>query len=222
MKFSQSTSICTFSSFFLVLCFALVAGCGADDPVPGTENNANNVNNANNANNANNVNNVNNSNNVVNNSNNVVNNSNNSNNANNVTCQSSERLCGGTCVNTMTDSQNCGDCEILCGTSSSCEAGDCVCEGTTSDCNGDPSDGCECPEGCDGTQCAASTCTYEQENACGDDDSMWCSTVSDACVMCSEGFFNCNNQYGCECDSAGCNGEVCAGNCMSGLAEECP
>ena len=82
---------------------------------------------------------------------------------------------------------------------------------------------CECEGECEGMQCAAQSCTYEEENACNGDDTMWCSSVAqDTCVSCSQGFFNCNNKLGCECDSAGCDGELCAGSCMSGLAEECP
>ena len=107
-------------------------------------------------------------------------------------------------------------------TSMWCSSGTCAaCEDGKSNC--DTLGTCECEGDCNGSMCDAMACTYEMENACNNDDSMWCSSISNnTCVSCSEGFFNCNNKLGCECDSAGCNGELCAGNCMSGLAEECP
>lgn len=106
-----------------------------------------------------------------------------------------------------------GDTSMWCssGTCTACEAGKTNCDtrGT-----------CECAADCDDGMCTALACTYDQEDACNGDDSMWCSTIAmDTCTPCSEGFFNCNNTAGCECDAAGCNGQVCAGQCFGG---ECP
>ena len=57
--------------------------------------------------------------------------------------------CGGQCVDTAKDVQNCGACNTACGSQHStatCKSGACVagaCSAGWGDCNSDPKDGCE-------------------------------------------------------------------------------
>jgi hypothetical protein len=158
------------------------------------------------------------------------------------TCGSQSRYCDETtktCMDCPAGSYNCnqagGDCEcttgcdgtscstdctaeIGCGdTSLYCDFGTCTpCPTGKANCNqkGD----CECIGICDGTTCRGEeTCDYYDTNVCGGDKSLWC--YEGECTSCTGGYFNCNGTEGCECDSAGCNGTSCAGQCLGG---ECP
>jgi hypothetical protein len=98
-----------------------------------------------------------------------------------------------------------------------CDYGTCTpCPAGTFNCNG--SGDCECSDGCDGTSCTGATaCDYYDQNVCGGDNTQWC--YENQCQSCTGGYFNCNGTKGCECDSQGCNGAQCAGQCSGG---ECP
>jgi hypothetical protein len=117
--------------------------------------------------------------------------------------------CDGTfCIDECTSQTGCNDPSMYCdfGTCTPCPEG-------TYNCNG--RDECECSEGCDGSACKGATaCDYSDQNVCGGDTSKWC--YQNECVSCSDGFYNCNNTMGCECDAAGCDGTQCAGQCTGG------
>ena len=52
------------------------------------------------------------------------------------TCSSGQLECGGTCINTQTDGQNCGACGKTCGSGSTCQNGTCSCANGFVSCNG--------------------------------------------------------------------------------------
>src|SRR5689334_10047997 len=51
-----------------------------------------------------------------------------------VSCASGQTTCSGACVDTQTDSKNCGTCGTKCDPGASCAAGKCKCPGTRADC----------------------------------------------------------------------------------------
>lgn len=151
-------------------------------------------------------------------------------------CDAATKTCKPCASGTYNCSLNGGDCECTVGcdgtackkectaaagcndTSKFCDFGSCkACPTGTFNCNN--KDDCECTgTGCDGTACkGTTTCDYSDANVCGGDTSKWC--WQGACKACTTGWFNCNTTKGCECDSQGCNGAVCAGSCSGG---ECP
>lgn len=130
--------------------------------------------------------------------------------------------CAGTCDGTMCMAGGACDYDVAGSCTSDgewCANGACSpCEAGKKNC--DLRGTCECEGDCNGTMCTSMACTYDEQGACNSDDSMWCSSIAqNTCVSCTTGFFNCNNTAGCECDSAGCNGQECAGQCFGG---ECP
>src|SRR5262249_27092249 len=83
-------------------------------------------------------------------------------------CNQPEVPCGGACVATQSDPNNCGSCGTVCGTahatSSSCMQGTCAiaCENGFGDCDGNTENGCESQVGSDDQNCGAcgNTCTH--------------------------------------------------------------
>jgi hypothetical protein len=117
--------------------------------------------------------------------------------------------CDGTfCVDECVSATGCNNTGLYCdfGTCTACAAGRFNCNGR---------DECECDSaGCNGTDCVGQrACDYSDQNVCGGDTTKWC--WKNECNDCSTGF-NCNGTKGCECDTAGCNGTQCAGQCSGG------
>ncbi|MBI5501324.1 MAG: hypothetical protein HY907_13850 [Deltaproteobacteria bacterium] len=92
-------------------------------------------------------------------------------------CPSGTESCGGTCVNTNTDHDNCGGCGNSCG-EAVCNAGRCVCSGvglelcgtTCENTQSDPANCGDCGHACPtGQNCVAGACTSE------------CSPVTESC-----------------------------------------
>ncbi|HEY5090408.1 MAG TPA: hypothetical protein VIK30_10585, partial [Polyangia bacterium] len=75
-------------------------------------------------------------------------------------CASGQTLCGSDCVNTDSDSNNCGACGLPCNGGRTCQSSQCQCPAGMLDCNG---------------SCVASDATH-----CGD-----CSTMCQANQVCS-------------------------------------
>jgi len=149
-------------------------------------------------------------------------------------CDAADETCKPCAAGTLNCNRGGGDCECTttcdgnscekectstsgCDTSSYCDLGACKpCPAGRTNCDGKGA--CECEGTCDGIACQGNRlCDYYDQDVCGGVDTKWC--YKNACQDCSSGRFNCNGTMGCECDSAGCNGDQCAGNCSGG---ECP
>ena len=83
-----------------------------------------------------------------------------------ITCpSSSQSVCGAQCVDTSSDSNNCGSCGIPCGAGRTCQSGECHCPAGLLECNGScvPSDATNCGScgtTCGGNQvCGTTGCT---------------------------------------------------------------
>lgn len=80
------------------------------------------------------------------------------------TCSASENCCNSTCVNTNTDNENCGNCDVTCDTSNgySCQSGNCECDDGLTSCEGEclnlNTDEDNCGE-CDNVCYSDETCT---------------------------------------------------------------
>lgn len=101
-----------------------------------------------------------------------------------------------------------------------CDMGKCkACPANQFNC--DNKESCECSAGCNGTACQGQTsCQYKDQDPCGGDQSLWCwdggaSGVGE-CTSCSNGFFNCNLTWGCECAKTGSGGCTDAADCCDG------
>ncbi len=108
------------------------------------------------------------------------------------TCDSNEKLCGITCVDTKTDRLNCGTCGHDCGEGNNCVNGKCIdCNGKTTcedgacyDTQNDPNNcggcGIKCPSNvaCTNGTCAGCTSYYVD---CDGDPTNGCETTSDKC-----------------------------------------
>ncbi len=147
------------------------------------------------------------------------------------TCPSGQSLCGTSCVNLATDSQNCGSCSNACGTGKVCALGTCSssCPESLTNCSGScvnlaadakncgtcgttcPSDKPLCSDGKSGKQCVA-TC---------DSSSMFPTKCDTACVNLSNDPLNCG-KCGTACESGQvCSAGTCEDSCGDGLTKCC-
>jgi hypothetical protein len=115
------------------------------------------------------------------------------------TCSGGSELCGTSCIDTKTDSANCGGCGMACSGAHTCSGGSCVCPSNTTECNGECVDtqtdaqncgACDknCSGVCSGGTYQASTCTANMPQK----DKT--STAGDAMVL-GKYWIN-NNQWG--------------------------
>jgi hypothetical protein len=96
-----------------------------------------------------------------------------------VYCAGGLNLCGKSCVNTATDSDHCGNCNIACRGAAICRQGTCTCPGGASYCNGN----------CVSTQTSAANC-----GACGIACPPGVACIQGSCsVECPDGFIACEN-----------------------------
>lgn len=92
-------------------------------------------------------------------------------------CFSPEIACGGACVNSQTDNNNCGGCGVACTAPTSCVGGGCACPG-----NEVLSNGICCPANM-ATNCGGTcTDTTSDVNNCGGCGAAFTCTAGDACV----------------------------------------
>ena len=143
-------------------------------------------------------------------------------------CAAGSSACGGACVNTNTDANNCGGCGVVCGANFTCSAGSCV----ASSCS--TSADCSAGDVCVGGTCHAPTCSdnikdgQETDVDCGGNTCGVC-VVGHACLtgtdcttgICSGGFCqqpSCSDgiKNGTETDRD-CGGGTC-GACAMGLS----
>jgi len=135
-------------------------------------------------------------------------------------------LCGKTCVNTKTDTANCGSCGHTCTApangSVTCTSGSCVstCNAGYKLCNGSciPNDQCcgGCPAGqtcCNGTTCVNANTDPANCGACGHT----CTAPANASATCSGGNcgFTCNAGYKL-CNGSCIANDQCCGGCPAG------
>ena len=95
--------------------------------------------------------------------------------------------CGGSCVNSQTNVNNCGACGSACAAGQLCQAGACVCDAAGAN-----------PDMCGGT-CVN---TQTDVNNCGA-----CGSACAAGQLCQAG--------ACVCDAAGANPDMCGGTCVN-------
>lgn len=87
-----------------------------------------------------------------------------------VTCPEGKTLCGGKCVDTSSDGNNCGRCGHACGSDESCFSGYC------------------CPNGCGVTDCSPDRCPAPCSRTCSSPE--YCETDENAYLCC---LTSCNN-----------------------------
>ena len=110
------------------------------------------------------------------------------------------------------------------GTSQYCKTTSCVTCASGFNCDGIGSNGCECPEGCEGTSCATKPppeqCQPSQAFACGTGN-YYCN--GGRCTACPSGGYNCDGTYHCECTSP-CDGQSCGApsECDTSTPRSCP
>lgn len=144
---------------------------------------------------------------------------------------SAPMLCGTTCSDTTTDSNNCGGCTDRCTGGMTCQGSKCACPSGSHPCNGQCSSNsattscgatscstCPAPSGgvatCDGTSCGQS-CTNTQQSLCGSGTSATCVTLLSDKNNCG----TCNNSCGAgQCSSGTC--QICGDGLVTGT-EEC-
>jgi len=99
-------------------------------------------------------------------------------------CGEGLQMCGGQCVDTSSDPENCGECDVVCSydhAAASCVEGSCemgACDQDWGDCNNDDSDGCEtdlltdvnncgtCGNVCDSGTCDGGSCVECTDEVC--------------------------------------------------------
>jgi alpha-tubulin suppressor-like RCC1 family protein len=152
-------------------------------------------------------------------------------------CPSGERLCGGACVNTLTDGSHCGGCGRACPATQRCEAGACACAGALTACGAacvaTATDTAHCgacgaacpPRANSAPTCRASRCVVDCASGYGDCDGAEANgceanlrTASTACGMCGRACATgevCNDGV---CGPPPCpSGQIrCAGACRPG------
>ncbi|WP_437477827.1 hypothetical protein WME75_29035 [Sorangium sp. So ce1014] len=114
-------------------------------------------------------------------------------------CPGGGEVCGDTCVDTTTDAEHCGACDVVCsafGGRPSCLDGVCqspACEENRGSCDKDPENGCEvdlltslshcgsCDNPCSG-QCVQGACVVPRHISAGTDYT--CAVLSDSTVWC--------------------------------------
>ena len=147
-------------------------------------------------------------------------------------CDAPRVKCGATCVDPMTDPNNCGGCGSICGPNASCVGGRCQCAGVSSagspwtNWNNSWYDGCECGGSCEGGGgCLdqSNACNPASPGSCGGSGS-FCDS-NNKCAACPAGYTNCDGTFQCECRGA-CNGQTCStggqhSRCEPGLANVC-
>jgi hypothetical protein len=138
-------------------------------------------------------------------------------------CATGQMVCGDVCVNTFTDSSNCGGCGNVCGSGQTCNAGQCACAGGAAPC---------------GSVCCATgqTCYQGVCGNCADREA--CNGIDDTCNgtvdegltqpcnnACGAGVETCNNGTWENCTAPApaeetCNGEDddCDGQTDEGVA----
>src|SRR5262249_32201745 len=124
--------------------------------------------------------------------------------------------CNGSCIDTQSDTVNCGACGNACGSGEVCINGQCYCPGGKS-CNGrctninnDPLNcgrcGLACPAGyacCNGNCCQSGACADIGFSECCPTERI-CKDSNDLNFCCSEGQICCNGQCADPCDSRQC------------------
>lgn len=137
-------------------------------------------------------------------------------------CPFAQVLCGGRCVETASDPNNCGACGAACRSptgTATCTAGRCgvVCSLSErrGDCDGDPANGCEVDLRTDPNNCGACGARCSLANA-----TALC--VDGACVVgtCNTGFGDCVEGSGCETDLRSTLAH-CGGCGMGAMRPEC-
>ena len=132
-----------------------------------------------------------------------------------ISCNSGLTNCSKACVNTNTDSSNCGSCGHACPSGQACSGGTCNCTGATHMCNGacvsntDPNNcGTACNTNCPGPTtgtgsavCAGNSCTIQCSSG------TQCGT---ACVACPVGGVCSGNTCGCPAGQS----TNCSGTCV--------
>lgn len=127
-------------------------------------------------------------------------------------CASGQKDCNGVCINTSSDSLNCGECGVQCGTGQMCQVAVCRCQGSLEECGG----------ACINTNANAANC-----GACGTacatgqvcDRGMCAATCSTGLTDCSGGCTNpLNDPFNCgTCGTACGAGQTCSqGSCVCG------
>jgi len=142
-------------------------------------------------------------------------------------CSGDELLCGGACVDPLTDEANCGDCDVVCATGGTCAGGACTCGSGELVCDGAcldvTSDDMNCG-GCDVVCPHLSTCDMGRCECSGTR-----SLCDDRCVLTDRDESNCGGcgiecATGATCESSVCEcpmGEsVCDDTCVNLLNDE--
>jgi pectate lyase len=120
--------------------------------------------------------------------------------------------CGGSCVDTLTDAQNCGSCGTVCQTGEQCSNGSCTCIGGLTDCTGTCVELASSHENCGacGKVCAANeVCS---QGTCGLDCADGLEQCGGSCVDTQTSEQYCGN----------CNTACSAAKSCEGGACECP
>ena len=130
-------------------------------------------------------------------------------------CPAGQTACGTDCVNTATDSQNCGGCGIPCSNSRSCQAGQCKCQTGLLECSGScvPSDATHCGD-------CATTCQASQvcsNNACMSSCTGGQTLCGTACVDTTSSNTDCGScAHACGANQH-CASSACVDNSTSGV-----
>jgi hypothetical protein len=137
-------------------------------------------------------------------------------------CGTGEKSCDGVCVDVLADEDNCGDCDVRCGSTEVCTEGECElacrsnetrCNGVCIDTNVDPDHCGDCTTECSSIQaCNMGTCSLD----CGD-----LTNCNGACVdlasnagFCGDCAIACQNNTrcsdsACDCTDSGYTGMTC-------------
>ncbi len=147
-------------------------------------------------------------------------------------CASGFSACSGACVNTQTDSSNCGGCGVVCGANFTCSAGSCVASScsTNADCSGGDvclsgtcqaptcsdliKDGLETDVDCGGNTCGV--CTVGRSCLTGTDcTSGVCAAGTCQTPSCSDGVKN-GNETDKDCGGGSCGACAIGQSCLVG------
>ena len=126
-----------------------------------------------------------------------------------------QTACGTQCVDTNTDSQNCGGCGIPCSNGRSCQTGQCKCQPGLLECNGScvPSDATHCGN-CTTTCQASQVCS---NNACMSGCAAGQTMCGTACVDTTSSITDCGScAHACGANQH-CASSVCVDNSTSGV-----